>query len=495
MSELLYARPIKITAARPGINLGSAWLVPLLLLPIAIAGPNTGLAIYACSVLGIGMSLLLRPGEPPILFLIFIYQWIQASVGLFYANLFGLPITSISEHDGQHELAIFLLLTGLLVLVLTIRLTTGPVIRGLFPRVQVFVAARPLRFWLWLFLGAWIFSEICAYAAGASGGLQQVFLSLANVKWVAFILLTLATFAVPNRPKLPWILVFGFQFVFSIGGYFSSFKDVFYFAVIGIIASNVRIKARVLISVSVLACILVFLGLVWTAIKKDYRSFVNGGSGQQVVLVSYSERVSEIGYLVSKLDEKDLPGAADQLMNRLMYFEFFGVVLDRVPNVLPYADGQIWLDAVRRPFMPRILFPNKSAVNDSDLTNRYTGLRVATASQGTSISMGYMAEAYIDFGPVLMFLPIAGLGLFLGAFYRRLLSQPGLGAALGVALAPFALMPALSTETSSLKLVPALGLSIISCWIIMRILAPRLFGLSRKARRRRSVWAIQRQRA
>ena len=44
-------------------------------------------------------------------------------------------------------------------------------------------------------------------------------------------------------------------------------------------------------------------------------------------------------------------------MQRLMYFEFFGVVLDRVPTVLPYADGQIWLDAVRRPFMPRHSVP------------------------------------------------------------------------------------------------------------------------------------------
>lgn len=491
MSELLYARPIGVSAARPKMNLGLAWLAPLLLFPIAMAGPNTGLAIYACSILGLGTSLLWRPGEPPILFFLFIYQWMQAALGLFYANLFGIPIAQLMQHDGRFELAIFLLLTGLLVLVLTIRLTAGPIIGNLLPRVQVFVAARSLRFWLWLFFGAWTFSEICAYAAGPSGGLKQVLLSLANVKWVAFILLTLATFAVPNRPTFPWILVFGFQFAFSIGGYFSGFKDVFYYSVIGLVASNVRLKARVLIPVTVLACILVFLGLIWTAIKKEYRTFVNQGSGQQVVLVSYSERVSEIAYLVSTLDERDLPGAADQLMQRIMYFQFFGVVLDRIPNVLPYADGQIWLDAIRRPFMPRILFPNKSAVNDSDLTNQYTGLGLATASQGASISMGYMTEAYIDFGSVFMFLPIAGLGLFLGAFYRRLLSQPGLGAALGVALAPFALMPALLTETSSLKLIPALGLSIISCWIILRVLAPRLFGLPRKTRKRRNAWALR----
>ena len=112
--------------------------------------------------------------------------------------------------------------------------------------------------------------------------------------------------------------------------------------------------------------------------------------------------------------------------------------------------------------------------------------RCQRTSRDTSISMGYMAEAYIDFGPIFMFLPIAGLGLFIGAFYRRLLSRPGLGAALGVALAPFALMPALFLEISSLKLIPALGLSIVSCWLILNFLAPRIFGLPHKARRRRS---------
>ncbi len=487
MNGFQYVHSMKIGAARSRANLRLIWAAPLLLLPIAMVGPNTELALYACFVLGLGTFLLWRPGEPPILLLIFIYQWIQAGIGLFYGNLRGLSLNSLVDFRGRDDMAVFLMLTGLLVLSLTIHFMVGPVIRGLFPRVRAFVATRPLRFWLRLFVGAWVFSVICASIALRSGGLAQVFTNLANVQFPAFLLLTLATFAVPNRSKIPWLLVFGFLFAISIGGYFASFKAVFLYALIGLVASKVRINVRALVPVALLACVLIFLGLIWTAIKGEYRAFANQGSRQQIVLVSYPERVAEIARLVSNLKVQAIPAAADDMMQRLMYFKFFGVVLDRVPNVLPYADGAIWLDAVRRPFMPRLLFPNKSAVNDSDLTNRYTGLGVATASEGTSISMGYMAEAYIDFGPVLMFLPIAGLGLFLGAFYRRLLLQPGLGAALGAALAPFALMPALLTEKSSLKIVPALGLTAIACWLVLRFLAPRIFGLPRKIRRPRSV--------
>lgn len=490
MSGFQYVHSMKFGAARPQVNLGMAWLAPLFLLPIAMAGPNTGLAFYACFVLGVGTTFLWRPGEPPILMLIFLYQWVQAAVGLFYGNLRGLPINHVAEFEGQHEKAVFLMLTGLLVLSLTIRIAAGPVIRGLFPRVQAFVTSRPLRFWIQIFIEAWIVSAMCASLAWASGGLRQVLLSLANIKWVAFMLLTLGTFAVPNRSRVPWVLTFGFQFLLSIGGYFASFKEVFLYSLIGLVASNVRFKLKMLLPVAFLAGVLLFFGLIWTAIKIDYRAFVNQGSHQQVVTVSYSDRIAEITHLVLDLNAEDFPAAADTMMQRLMYFEFFGVVLDRVPNVLPYADGQIWGDAVRRPFMPRLLFPNKTAVNDSDLTNLYTGLGFAGASQGTSISVGYMTEAFIDYGPIYMFLPIAGLGLFIGTFYRRLLSQSGLGAALGSALAPFALMPALLSETSSLKLIPALGLSIVSCWLILNFLAPRLFGLPRNTRQRRTISPI-----
>jgi hypothetical protein len=495
MNGFQHPHAMEMCAVHPRINFGPAWLVPLFFLPIAMLAPDTGLALYACIVLGVGTALLWRPGEPPILLLIFLVQWLQVAIGLFYGTFLGRPINSLGEMAGSHQKAVFLLLTGLLILAFTIRLAAGPSIRGLFPRVQVFVAVRPLRFWVWVFIVAWIFSAACALVAWASGGLRQILLSLADIKWAAFILLTLATFAVPNRSRVPWVVVFSLQLALSIGGFFSDFKDVFLYALIGLVASNMRLRFRMLLTLTILASVLLFFVLVWSAIKIEYRDFVNQGSGQQVVLVSYSERITEIAHLVSNLYAQDLPDAADKMIRRLMYFQLFGVVLDRVPNVHPHTDGQIWLDAVRRPFMPRLLFPNKSAVNDTDLTGRYTGIGFAATSRETSVSMGYMAEAYIDFGATFMFLPIAGFGLFLGAFYRRLLSRPGLGAALGVALAPFALMPALLSETSSLKSVPALFLSIISCWLILNILAPRFFGLPRKSRRNSYVWFIQHLRA
>jgi hypothetical protein len=443
-------------------------------------------------VLGLGTTLLWRPGEPPILLFIFLYQWVQAAIGLFYGNLLGIPIDGVATHAGRHEMAVFLLLTGLLALALAARLTAGPSVRGLFPRVQAFVAARPFSFWLSVFVGAWIFSVVCGSLAAVAGGLRQPLLALSGIKWAAFVLLTLATFAIPGRPKAVWLAVFGLEFVLSIGGFFSSFKEVFFYALIGLAASDVRFKARMVLPAAVLIGALLFLGLVWTAIKGEYRGFVNAGTGQQDVLVDYPDRVAELVRIASQLDGQDLSDAADQMARRIMYFELFGVALDYVPEISPHADGEIWGQAVLRTFAPRLLFPDKRVINDSELTNRYTGLGVASYLEGTSISMGYMAEAYIDFGPLFMFVPIAALGLFIGYFHRWLLSRPGDGAVLGMALAPFALMPALLAETSALKLIPALGLSVIACWVILNVLAPRLFRLGPSGRTLRNPGPVRR---
>ena len=67
----------------------------------------------------------------------------------------------------------------------------------------------------------------------------------------------------------------------------------------------------------------------------------------------------------------------------------------------------------------------------------YTGSRVAGTESDTSIGIGYMAESYIDFGPIYMFTPILLLGVFYGLIYRYFIARKTfrtLGFALGTAL-------------------------------------------------------------
>ena len=141
-------------------------------------------------------------------------------------------------------------------------------------------------------------------------------------------------------------------------------------------------------------------GIVWSAIKGEYRAYVSGGEHAQIVTVGFGDRMAKLGELVSALDREALADGADRLVKRITYVEFFGAVLLYVPAVAPHEDGAIWWDAIIRPFMPRLFFPDKGIIDDSERTNKYTGLGVSGSDVGTSISIGYFGEAYIDFGAV-----------------------------------------------------------------------------------------------
>jgi hypothetical protein len=462
------------------------WLPPALLLPLAVSGPNLFLGLLACAVLAIGLKLLWRPGEPPILLFVLIIQWLQSATGALYANAVGVPLAAVGGVDGLFPLtapytyAAGLMLTGVFVLALAMHHGAGPRHSALFERQQAFMRSRPLRFWLVLYVAASLAGSLFLVLAPMAGGLRQPLLALGEIKWIGFVLLTFAAFASQNRAaRWIWMCVLLFEVALGFGGYFSSFKEPIFYALIALAACMPRLKLRHVVGGGLLVAFTIMLSLVWTAVKVDYREFVSGGERTQAIAVGYSKSVGEFTRLADELDGQDMGAAADTLLKRVMYHHFFGVTASRVPAYLPHTWGEIWGEALVRPFMPRVLFPDKRAIEDSDLTNRYTGLRVAGAEQGTSISLGYMAEAYIDFGPLVMFAPIALLGSCLGFFYRWLLSRRGAGAIIGMALAPSAMMPAYLAETSILKMASSLVLMLLVCILVLKVLVPLVFRRSR----------------
>ena len=158
-----------------GAQAGTGSLVPILfasilLVPIALLGPNTPLALLAWLTLVVGIRLLWRPGEPPILLLIFIYQWIEAAIGLFYGNLLGVEADHWTEHGGQHNQAILLTLIALAILAIAMRIATGPQAVGLSARIRAAIHETPLKTWAYIYAGSWAFSQVCLFVAPMSQG-------------------------------------------------------------------------------------------------------------------------------------------------------------------------------------------------------------------------------------------------------------------------------------------------------------------------------------
>jgi len=111
----------------------------------------------------------------------------------------------------------------------------------------------------------------------------------------------------------------------------------------------------------------------------------------------------------------------DALIYRISYVEYFALSLKQVPAFIPHENGQMLQNAIEHVLKPRILFPDKKVIYDSDITSKYTGITFAGRDEGTSFSLGAVAEAYIDFGPVYMFIPIFLFGLLFGWMYKTLM--------------------------------------------------------------------------
>ena len=138
----------------------------------------------------------------------------------------------------------------------------------------------------------------------------------------------------------------------------------------------------------------------------------------------FGERMSKFWDLIVNADAGELARGADALVSRVAYVEMLSHVLRRVPDSMPHTEGLLWRDALAHVAMPRILFPDKPRLlSDSELTMRYTGLLLASDAGGTSISMGYVTESYIDFGVPGMFLPVLIVGFVWGAMYRFMMSR------------------------------------------------------------------------
>ena len=457
-------------------------LLPPAILPLAggiflIAGfgQNWLLALFAIIVLVIGSLLLWRPGEAPILLFVFGYQWLQASISVFHANWLGVRVPQLTAWGGDPERAIVLSLLGLLALACGMRLGAGRWRPGDGYLARIVASSQPIPVWFKLYAIAFAAAFLIQSLAWKIPGLSQPLLALANLKWAFFFMLAYASFVQPAGGNYYFLAAFALELALGIGGYFSDFKTVMFFTLFAGVASGVRVSPHALIGFGILGAMLVTFGLVWTAIKGEYRSFVSHGERAQIVEVGYVDRFNKIGQLVGELDSARLQFATDQLVRRLSYVEFFGAVLDYVPRLAPHEDGALWWDAVSRPFMPRILFADKSVIDDSERTNKYTGFAVAGAGEGTSISIGYMGESYIDFGEVGMMVPIFLLGLLYGSLYRWMLNSRGGRGILGMAIASGVLFVGIFLESSITKLFGGLIVALLAGWLIVQLITPRFF--------------------
>ena len=216
-----------------------------------------------------------------------------------------------------------------------------------------------------------------------------------------------------------------------------------------------------------------FASLFWSVIKVDFRDYLQKEWRKKSGGATTVEKLEFITMLASRMDARKIEEGFKATVARVSYTGLFGTVISHVPSVEPHSNGELWLGAITHVLMPRLLFPDKKALDDSARARRFTGMRLAGAEEGTSIGIGYMAESYADFGNWGMFVPIYLLGLFLGRIYRNFCANPQ-STLLGAAIATSILFSTL--QIFAMSNVKIIGSLIVLCLAYITMNA--IFGKS-----------------
>jgi hypothetical protein len=133
--------------------------------------------------------------------------------------------------------------------------------------------------------------------------------------------------------------------------------------------------------------------------------------------------------------------------------------------------------AIKHVLTPRVLFPDKAALDDSKITTALTGERIA---EDTSIGVGYITEAQVDFGFPGLLLPMLAIGFMVGLATEYYMTRP----------VPLLVRQAFATATSfhffffGADIDKVLG-AFITAWLAMALVLK--FGYPRIA-----MWLIRR---
>ena len=392
------------------------WPVAILLAMLGLVTANPMLTAVGILAVPLLVTLLWRSGEPPILLACCLMQWLQVMMPVFDADLLDTQLEVVSS-VSTHDQATWLSLAGVLAVAIGMRLVLNHRLGAAAQQMELEFGKLSLSRVFVAYLVSFGVTYVSDSLAWGLGGLAQLVLALSSLKWALLWMLMVCGL---GQGRGYGFLVAALLLEASIGflGYFSTFKESFFVLAIALFSIRRRLAPSVRLGLGVSVITLLAMMIFWQAIKIDYRNFVNKGQGDQAVRVSVEARIEKLGQLLASVDSVAIERGLETLVDRVGYTELFAATLEWVPANEPHAGGELLKAAILHPLMPRLLFPNKEAINDSERARRFSGLTLSGSEEGTSIGIGLMAESYADFGPALMFLPLLLLGYLFGRVYR-----------------------------------------------------------------------------
>jgi len=433
----------------------------------------------ACGVVfTLTIGLLWRLGEPPVLLLPAGIQVLQVAMPRIYANFLGVSMQDVSLILGDTTAATWFALAAMLSLVIGMWCSQWG--RGMSP-----VAALQREAQAWSVRGAFVFCIVTMVLAAMFDvlgalfdGLRQLAIAAAGIQWVGVFILACACTA--QRRGFGYLLIMtGLEVVRGFSGYFGDFRIVFFVLIVSIFSAPTKHRPRILLIGSAVGGTLLLMAIWWSAIKNEYRTFLDKGSSQQVVLVPFEDRIEFLLNKLVQVDGETIEDGLTRLAYRIGYVDFLAATMRNVPSNLPFQNGEQIGATMMNVLQPRLLFPDKPPLpNDSDILEKYTGINFGESSgSGTSVSLGYVAELYVDFGPFGAVIATFIMGLLGGRAIRYVYSSGSLPAIVSYGLAVMLSMTMTQFEQALIKMVGGFLTSLAVVLVLRKFLLPPLLTM------------------
>ena len=431
---------------------------------VAITFEN-GFYLLSCLLTLYGILLLLwRQNRPGILVFAFLMQWTQVFAYVIWMNVMGWDIDRLSPHGG---IAVMMACLGIITMAGVLSLVIRPMP---IPTRQQFIEQARLineRKILILYLFSTLFLGGLGFIVGGNSGLAQILLTLSSLKWVFFLVYAYVSWLNKKNRLILGVIIL-FEFSTALYSYFSSFKEVILFTIILALTFVRKISFKQFLYGILVILFLGFLLITWTAIKSDYRNYLNGGTRQQVIEVSRGDAFSKISEKIGNIGWKDYQQAMVMFLYRVQYIYHLAKTMDRVPEILPHEGGGLWWENISFVLVPRLFYPEKPIYEATKKTAKYTGIHYAGLRQGASFSLGYYADCYIDFGYTGMLFPLVLIALFVAFIYRSFYKLTKLNILFRFALINVSLFEYTSFEADGLFLFGRLLLMFLVFYTLSR---------------------------
>ena len=434
---------------------------------------TNGILLFVGLIIFFGLiTYLQQPYKPSVFTIMLIYHFIQITAGVWLSNYLGVDISFRSPSAVYATLAAYV---GLLFLFIPIIFYQNKIpalsLKQLTQHANLLSIDKSFKAYI---ISFFVMNALVGVAF-AVPSLSQIFISLGNIKWFLFLLFGLQSI-LKNRKRKEFYMFCVLEFAMGFYSFFSDFKTIIFFilSLFLCLLYVAEFKKIVLAIVTVIA--FAYAGIFWTSVKGEYRLFLNKGTSSQSVQVEKSDALNKLIEISATKNENSFTQATEDFLERLQYTYHLAKTMDRVPLVIPHQYGNNWATTIAFVLTPRILSPNKGVYDASVKASKYSGIQYSGRSRGVSVSLGYFADGYIDFGYIGMYIPLLILGFIYGGTYFYFVRKSSNNFIFNFAVVGAIYMELFAFESDNIYVIGRLYVNLMVFFLLKTFFFPRLFN-------------------